>query len=113
MRNDYHILLKNLYLVPLDPPENLTISKSIVNVVVDHIPEKISCAAKAYPEPQFEWYREGSNEILGTSNTLSFEHAFPKRSNGTYYCQVKNRQGVRNISTYINVQCKSLHMNFR
>ncbi|XP_033213429.1 uncharacterized protein LOC117170634 [Belonocnema kinseyi] len=88
------------------PPENLTISKSVVNVVVDHIPEKISCAAKAYPEPQFEWYREGSNEILGTSNTLSFEHAFPKRSNGTYYCQVKNRQGVRNISTYINVQYK-------
>ncbi|XP_051156595.1 hemicentin-1 isoform X3 [Leptopilina boulardi] len=88
------------------PPENLTISKERINVIVDHIPEKISCSAKAYPEPQFEWYREGSNEILGTSNTLSFEYTFPKRSNGTYYCRVKNRQGVNNISTYINVQYK-------
>ncbi|XP_043484947.1 hemicentin-1 isoform X4 [Leptopilina heterotoma] len=88
------------------PPENLTISRERINVIVDHIPEKISCSAKAYPEPQFEWYREGSNEILGTSNTLSFEYTFPKRSNGTYYCRVKNRQGVNNISTYINVQYK-------
>ena len=90
----------------LDPPENLTISKSVVNVVVDHIPESIICGAKAHPEPTFEWYREGSDEVQGRTDVLVFKHTFPKRSNGTYYCQVKNRHGVRNISTYINVQCK-------
>lgn len=94
------------------PPENITTSKNIVNVSVDHIPERVLCSAKAHPEPSFKWYREGSNEIITDSNSLSFDVAIPRRSTGNYICEAWNRHGFQTVTTYINVQCKKILTSF-
>ncbi|XP_034935255.1 hemicentin-1 isoform X9 [Chelonus insularis] len=88
------------------PPENMTISKKIIDVVVDSIPESVKCGAVAHPEPTFRWYRDGSTETISQSAVLVFETKVPKRSNGTYVCEATNRHGNQNISTYLNVLYK-------
>ena len=88
------------------PPENMTISKKIINVTVDTIPETVSCNARAQPEPTFRWFREGSTDTIIEGRVLDLKVAVPRRSNGTYYCEASNRHGSRNISMVMNVQCK-------
>lgn len=88
------------------PPENMTISKKIINVTVDTIPETVTCNAKALPEPTFRWFREGSTDIIVEGRVLDLKVPIPRRSNGTYYCEASNRHGTKNISLIMNVQCK-------
>ncbi|XP_050579364.1 hemicentin-1 isoform X2 [Bombus affinis] len=88
------------------PPENMTISKKIINVTVDTIPETVSCNARAQPEPTFRWFREGSTDTIIEGRVLDLKVAVPRRSNGTYYCEASNRHGSRNISMVMNVQFK-------
>ncbi|KAI4500118.1 hypothetical protein M0802_004988 [Mischocyttarus mexicanus] len=88
------------------PPENMTISKKIINVTVDTIPETVSCDAKAYPNATFRWFREGSNNTITEGQILDFKTPIPKRSNGTYYCEASNDHGKLNISVVVNVQFK-------
>lgn len=86
----------------------MTISKSVIDVIVDYIPESVKCSAIAHPEPTFRWYREGSTDTITQSSVLVFETKVPKRSNGTYICEATNRHGSQNISTYLNVLCQYL-----
>nr|XP_012135309.1 PREDICTED: titin [Megachile rotundata] len=88
------------------PPENMTISKSMINVTVDTIPEMVTCNAKAHPEATFRWFREGSTDTIIEGRVLDLKIRVPKRSNGTYYCEAWNRHGRRNISMIMNVQFK-------
>ncbi|XP_044016465.1 hemicentin-1 isoform X3 [Aphidius gifuensis] len=88
------------------PPENMTISKNVIDVIVDYIPDSVKCSAVAHPEPTFRWYREGSTDTITQSSVLVFETKVPKRSNGTYICEAINRHGSQNISTYLNVLYK-------
>ncbi|KAL2720839.1 hemicentin-2 isoform X1 [Vespula squamosa] len=80
------------------PPENMTISKKIINVTVDTIPETVSCDAKAYPNATFRWFREGSNDTIINGQILDLNTPIPRRSNGTYYCEASNHHGKQNIS---------------
>uniref|UniRef100_A0ABD2W382 Ig-like domain-containing protein n=1 Tax=Trichogramma kaykai TaxID=54128 RepID=A0ABD2W382_9HYME len=88
------------------PPESLTISKKIINVAVDNIPEPIMCNATARPDPQYRWYREGKSEIISEGPVLHFKTPFSRNSRGAYICQANNKIGSATISTYINVQYK-------
>ncbi|XP_035734399.1 hemicentin-2-like [Vespa mandarinia] len=88
------------------PPENMTISKKIINVTVDTIPETVSCDAKAYPNATFRWFREGSNDTIIKGQILDLNTPIPRRSNGTYYCEASNHHGKQNISLVVNVQFK-------
>ncbi|XP_076648932.1 neuromusculin isoform X4 [Halictus rubicundus] len=88
------------------PPENMTISKKIVNVTVDTIPETVSCNASSHPEPMFRWFREGSTDTIMEGRFFDLKVPVPRRSNGTYYCEASNRHGSRNISMILNVQFK-------
>nr|XP_034174888.1 hemicentin-1 isoform X12 [Osmia lignaria] len=88
------------------PPENMTISKSKINVTVDTIPETVTCNAKAHPEATFRWFREGSTDTIIEGRVLDLKIKVPRRSNGTYYCEAANRHGSRNISMIMNVQFK-------
>lgn len=88
------------------PPENMTISRKVINVTVDTIPETVTCNAKALPEPTFRWFREGSTDIIVEGRVLDLKVPIPRRSNGTYYCEASNRHGTKNISMIMNVQCK-------
>ncbi|XP_014473462.1 PREDICTED: hemicentin-1 isoform X2 [Dinoponera quadriceps] len=88
------------------PPENITISKKIINVTVDTISETVACDAKARPKPNFRWFREGSNDTIMEGHVLDLKMPVPRRSNGTYYCEASNRHGILNISMVMNVQFK-------
>ncbi|CAL7940719.1 unnamed protein product [Xylocopa violacea] len=88
------------------PPENMTISRKMINVTVDTIPETVVCYAKAHPEPTFRWFREGSTDTIIEGRVLDLKVPVPRRSNGTYYCEAANRHGSRNISMVMNVQFK-------
>ncbi|KAK2579264.1 hypothetical protein KPH14_008224 [Odynerus spinipes] len=88
------------------PPENMTISKNMINVTEDTIPETVSCDAKAYPNATFRWFREGSNDTIIEGEILKLTTPIPRRSNGTYYCEASNPHGKKNISVVVNVQFK-------
>ncbi|XP_033342891.1 neuromusculin isoform X2 [Megalopta genalis] len=88
------------------PPENVTISKKIVNVTVDTIPETVTCNANSHPKPAYRWLREGSNDTIMEGRFLDLKVPAPRRSNGTYYCEVRNRHGSRTIAVVLNVQFK-------
>ncbi|XP_067209555.1 hemicentin-2 isoform X7 [Linepithema humile] len=88
------------------PPEDIALSKKIVNVTVDTIPETVECSAKARPKASFRWFREGSIDTIMEGHVLDFKIPLPRRSNGTYYCEASNYHGFLNISMVINVQFK-------
>ncbi|KAK1135643.1 hypothetical protein K0M31_000230 [Melipona bicolor] len=89
------------------PPENMTISKKMINVTVDTIPEMVTCSSRAEPKPSYRWFREDSpSDNITYGRVLDLKIPVPLRSNGTYYCEAWNRQGSRNISMIMNVQFK-------
>ncbi|XP_070160276.1 titin isoform X5 [Polyergus mexicanus] len=89
------------------PPEDITISKKMINVTVDTIAEIVECDAKARPKPNFRWFREGSPiDTITEGHVLDLKMPVPRRSNGTYYCEASNRHGSLNISMVMNVQFK-------
>ncbi|XP_048512815.1 titin isoform X2 [Athalia rosae] len=88
------------------PPENINTSKSVVDVVVDHIPETVLCTVKAHPEPSFQWYKEGSSEVISFGSSLVFDVPMPRRSTGRYICEAYNRHGSQRATMSINVQFK-------
>ena len=90
----------------------MTISKKIVNVIVNQRPEPIACNATARPEPHFLWLRKGESEILSEGPVLTFDNAFTQRRNETFICLAINRIGNETISTFINVQCTYLSLHY-
>ncbi|XP_076670097.1 neuromusculin isoform X1 [Andrena cerasifolii] len=88
------------------PPENMTISRKVINVTVDTIPETVDCNATGRPQPTFRWFREGSTDTIVHDHVLDLKMPVPRRSNGTYYCEASNRHGNRSISMVMNVQFK-------
>lgn len=89
------------------PPEEITISRKIIHVIVDTIPETVECNAKARPTPNFRWFREGlSTDTIMEGHVFDWKMPIPRRSNGTYYCEAWNRHGSLNISMIMNVQFK-------
>ncbi|XP_039305890.1 hemicentin-1 isoform X3 [Solenopsis invicta] len=88
------------------PPEEITISKKIINVTENTIPESVECNAKARPKPNFRWFREGYAETSMEGHVLDLKVPIPRRSSGIYYCEAKNRHGSLNISMIMNVQFK-------
>lgn len=102
-------IIKFLFFSPSSfqvPPEDITISKRMLNVTVDTIPDVVECDAKARPKPSFRWFREGSTDItIMEGHVFDLKIQVPRRSNGTYYCEASNRHGILNISMVLNVQC--------
>ncbi|XP_077276389.1 neuromusculin isoform X3 [Temnothorax americanus] len=88
------------------PPEDITISRKIINVTVDTIPETVECNATARPKANFRWFREGSTDTIMEGHVFDLKMPVPRRSNGTYYCEASNRHGFLNISMIMNVQFK-------
>lgn len=87
------------------PPEDITISRKVINVIVDTIPETVECNAKARPKANFRWFREGAGDTIMEGHVFDLKMPVPRRSNGTYYCEASNRHGSLNISMVMNVQC--------
>ncbi|RZF42221.1 hypothetical protein LSTR_LSTR004370 [Laodelphax striatellus] len=89
------------------PPENLTVSNKVVNVIEGNIPEKVLCNAKGYPEPSYNWWREDSSEpVVKGNNALTLNYPVRRRNGGNYVCEAFNRHGNNTIKTFVNVLYK-------
>uniref|UniRef100_A0A1B6E6D7 Ig-like domain-containing protein n=1 Tax=Clastoptera arizonana TaxID=38151 RepID=A0A1B6E6D7_9HEMI len=88
------------------PPENLTVSKAVVNVIEGQIPDKVTCLAQAHPEASFRWFREGDEDPMKKNNVLDLDYAMPRKNGGRYVCEAFNEHGRRTIATRINVLYK-------
>ncbi|XP_039278812.1 uncharacterized protein LOC111055569 [Nilaparvata lugens] len=89
------------------PPENLTVSNKVVNVIEGNIPEKVLCNAKGYPEPSYNWWREDSSEpVVKGNNALTLNYPVRRRNGGNYICEAFNRHGNNTIKTFVNVLYK-------
>lgn len=71
-----------------------------------HVPEKVLCSAKAYPEASYHWRREGETETIIKGNALILNYPVPRRNGGNYVCEAYNRHGNVSGKTYLNVLCK-------
>ncbi|KAF4519677.1 hypothetical protein B566_EDAN003927, partial [Ephemera danica] len=85
------------------PPENVSVSMSVLSVVEGSIPEKILCSAKGYPEPSYQWHRENDTELVMKGNALILNYPIPRTSGGNYICEAFNRHGNITHKTFINV----------
>lgn len=99
-----------MYLIS-DPPENLTVSNQVVNVIEGNVPEKVVCSAKAYPEASYQWRREGDSDLVMKGNALILNYPVQRRNGGNYACEAYNRHGNNSVITYINVLCEYLSNN--
>lgn len=54
-RMHYDKKFKSPSLYVVDPPGNMTVSKTVVHVSEGNIPEKVFCHAEGRPQPTFEW----------------------------------------------------------
>lgn len=88
----------------LDPPENTTTKIQKVEVVEGFIPPHVICEAKAYPDPSFEWRRNG--EVIATGNALIINTAMKQSDRGTYTCFSFNKHGNQSTDIEMDVQCK-------
>lgn len=95
-----------------DPPENVSVSVAVLSVVEGHIPEKILCSAKAYPEPSYQWHRENDTEINMKGNALILNYPIPRSKGGNYVCEASNRHGNITHKTFINVLRTEFYLSF-
>ncbi|KAL1124451.1 hypothetical protein AAG570_001077 [Ranatra chinensis] len=88
------------------PPENLTVSNKIVNVIEGNIPEKVLCSSKAFPQASYQWKRDGESDIIIKGNALILSYPLSRRNSGEYVCQAINKHGNNTVKTKINVLYK-------
>lgn len=76
----------------------------MVNVELGSHPPRVSCSAKAYPEPSYEWRRQ--NEVIAKGNILYIFRNLTISDNGGYECVAFNKHGQQSVSLHMNVLCK-------
>lgn len=96
----------------VDPPENLTVSNKVVNVIETQQPVKVTCSGKGHPALTYVWKKNATSEPIAKSHILRLGEM--KRSDaGNYICEASNRHGNETTNVYFNVQCKyELYVEF-
>ncbi|KAF6214764.1 hypothetical protein GE061_009507 [Apolygus lucorum] len=88
------------------PPENVTLSNTVVNVIEGNIPEKVICQAKGFPEATYDWRRAEENDVVVKGGTFLLNLPVSKRNAGNYTCRAQNRHGQISGYMFINVLYK-------
>ncbi|XP_059622571.1 hemicentin-2-like isoform X2 [Phlebotomus argentipes] len=83
------------------PPENTTVSNVEITVEEGHQPQRILCSAKAYPEPTYEWRRQG--QVIAKGNALIVNRGMHRSDSGLYTCISFNRHGNHSAEASMNV----------
>ncbi|XP_037031705.1 hemicentin-2 isoform X7 [Bradysia coprophila] len=86
------------------PPENTTITNSTINVEEGLQPPRVSCSAKAYPEPYYEWRRK--DVTIAKGSVLYIFRNMTKEDDGDYHCISFNKHGNHSAVTRMNVLYK-------
>ena len=100
-----------------EDPLNMTVARNE--------PVTLSCKATGRPDPEIEWYRDGtlvktaptdpqSHRILLPDGSLFFLRAMQSKKeqdSGTYWCVASNTHGVaRSTNATLEIACKYLTM---
>ncbi|GLG96061.1 Protein turtle [Gryllus bimaculatus] len=89
------------------PPENISVSHRVVNVVENNIPGKVRCVAKGYPNATYHWQRVGqSQEPAIKGDILHLNYPLSRHKSGNYTCVASNKHGSIAQNITINVQYK-------
>ncbi|XP_053205709.1 uncharacterized protein LOC128390045 isoform X4 [Panonychus citri] len=88
------------------PPENLSISPQVVEVIEGKTPEAIRCHSDALPKPYYRWERWGAP--IAESSILEIHNPMTQDTGGNYSCVAYNRHGKARIDAVINVLHKPI-----
>lgn len=67
-------------------------------------PPRVSCSAKAYPEPSYEWRRHGV--VIAKGNVLYIFRNMSVEDAGPYECVAFNKHGNSSAAVHVNVLCR-------
>lgn len=86
-----------------DPPENTSLSSPVISVEEGKIPPRIVCSSRAYPEPEFSWWRNAANIVNGSS--LIVNTVMERNDAGVYTCVASNKHGNHSTDAVIDIHC--------
>ncbi|XP_049818622.1 hemicentin-1 isoform X3 [Aethina tumida] len=85
------------------PPEDLTLSTRVVNVIENQIPDPVKCSGKGHPALAYQWKKNISSEAIQTNEELRLG-AMKRTDSGAYICEAHNKHGSDTATVYFNVQ---------
>ncbi|XP_065086926.1 hemicentin-1 isoform X2 [Ochlerotatus camptorhynchus] len=86
------------------PPENTSLSSPVISVEEGKIPPRIVCSSRAYPEPEFSWWRNAANIVNGSS--LIVNTVMERNDAGVYTCVASNKHGNHSTDAVIDIHYK-------
>ncbi|XP_035702981.1 uncharacterized protein LOC110843952 isoform X2 [Folsomia candida] len=84
------------------PPEQITLSSPMIDVVENEIPDKVTCSSKAFPEASYFW--KYGTENVSNGAVLFFNTQFTRKMGGDYECVAYNKHGNVSTKAKFNVQ---------
>ncbi|KXJ84174.1 hypothetical protein RP20_CCG018065 [Aedes albopictus] len=85
------------------PPENTSLSSPNISVEEGRIPPRTVCSSRAYPEPEFSWWRNAVNIVNGSS--LIVNTVMQRSDAGVYTCVASNKHGNHSTDAVIDILC--------
>ena len=98
-----YIYIKCIFYIFSDPPENISVTPKVVQVIENEMPDKLECKGWGYPEPTYQWHHK--DELVSTSSVLNLGPIDRFRA-GNYSCTAQNRHGKLITSAKLDVLCK-------
>ena len=92
-----------------DPPENISITPRLLQVVENEMPDRIECQGWGNPPPKYKWLH--NNELITTSQQLNLGPLERGRA-GQYDCVATNKHGDITASTTVDVLCECYFSSF-
>nr|XP_029731892.1 hemicentin-1 isoform X2 [Aedes albopictus] len=86
------------------PPENTSLSSPNISVEEGRIPPRTVCSSRAYPEPEFSWWRNAVNIVNGSS--LIVNTVMQRSDAGVYTCVASNKHGNHSTDAVIDILYK-------
>ncbi|XP_043230348.1 hemicentin-2-like isoform X2 [Amphibalanus amphitrite] len=88
------------------PPENISLSSPIVDVVEGETPDEVVCQANAYPDANYIWKKDDAALQTGDRLRLNFQDGIKRDKAGEYECEAQNKHGVASTKVFVNVMYK-------
>lgn len=93
-----------------DPPENVRLSSTRVDVIENEMLPDIRCESDALPKATYRWmsnsFYDKFTGVIADTPTLALNRTMQRDSAGTYSCIASNKHGERRVDLQINVLCK-------
>lgn len=89
------------------PPENITVTKSVIDVIENEPPEIVRCSGSGRPKLNYIWKNATMPEIT-KGDILQLPVMTRAAATGPYICEAWNKYNNQTMNVYFNVLCKFL-----